>query len=191
MSSLLKIHLVVLEIMNRPFIDFSVYCTERFWTTAEALKSDPSLKLQCNKMEWLLCLGGTAWGWEAGATIAGADPNPRPITIHSWTCLGMFTENPYLRREASRYFLVTVTREQSNPLRLVLLCQDFRTCTCFGLNLKFLLEFMGRTFKGLNNKIKEVWGRSDITRGCVTSPHQWRVCHLHSKLSQAISACLK
>lgn len=66
---------------------------------------------------------------------------------------------------------MSVAREYSNPLCLVLLCDDFRTWTRLGLNLKFLPEFMGRAFKGLNNKIKEVRGRSDITRGYVTSPY--------------------
>lgn len=59
----------------------------------------------------MLRLEGTPWGWDAGAKIAGADPSPRPVTIHTWTCIGMFTENLYAQREVSRYFLVPVTKE--------------------------------------------------------------------------------
>lgn len=62
-------------------------------------------------MEWLLRLEGTALGWEAGATIAGAHPSPRFVKIQTWTCLGMFTENRYPLREVSRYFLVSVPRD--------------------------------------------------------------------------------
>lgn len=126
---------------------FSIYCTE-----CEIQQKLPSLILA-----WSLDVANirVAITWRHHGGLGGRGSNscgqssPRPVRIHTCTCLSKWTEKSYL--------LIEINVLKGSNLTPCVWCCFVRIS-----ELPCVPSFMGRTSGGLSKNIRAVWGKSDI-----------------------------